>query len=119
MFFIVFGILEAGTHNALFVVCVVVGVLLLLAFYLNIRARERREGGSASGRVASWPPGSTETSIDRLRADGDQRSRAAAGDRRPGPAYGAGRRLSSGRSASAGERLAAQTMMAELNAIQK
>jgi MFS family permease len=42
MFFIVFGILQAGTHNALFVGCVVVGVLLLLAFYFYIRARERR-----------------------------------------------------------------------------
>jgi MFS family permease len=42
MFFIVFGILQAGTHNALFVGCVVVGVLLLLGFYLYIRARERR-----------------------------------------------------------------------------
>jgi MFS family permease len=42
MLFIVFGILQAGTHNTLFVVCVVVGIVFLLAFYLYIRARERR-----------------------------------------------------------------------------
>ena len=42
MLFIVFGILQAGTHNALFVTCVVVGIVLLLGFYLYIRARERR-----------------------------------------------------------------------------
>jgi MFS family permease len=42
MLFIVFGILQAGTHNTLFVVCLVVGIVFLLAFYLYIRARERR-----------------------------------------------------------------------------
>jgi MFS family permease len=41
MFFIVFGILQAGTHNVLMTVCLVVGVVLLAVFYLYIRSRER------------------------------------------------------------------------------
>ena len=41
MFFVVFGILQAGTRNVLFVVCVVLGVAFLIGFYLYIRARER------------------------------------------------------------------------------
>jgi MFS family permease len=43
MFFLVFGILQAGTRNALFVGCLVVGLLLLAAFYLFIR-REEHQG---------------------------------------------------------------------------
>jgi MFS family permease len=42
MFFVVFGILQAGTNNALFVGCFVLGLALLVAFYFYIRARERR-----------------------------------------------------------------------------
>ena len=41
MFFIVFGILQAGTNNALFVICLAVGVALLVGFLLYIRSRER------------------------------------------------------------------------------
>ena len=41
MFFVVFGILQAGTRNVLFVVCVVLGVAFLIGFYLYIRAQER------------------------------------------------------------------------------
>jgi MFS family permease len=41
MFFIVFGILQAGHHNTLLVISLVVGVALLAAFYLYVRARER------------------------------------------------------------------------------
>jgi hypothetical protein len=41
MFFVVFGILQAGTNNALFVVCPVVGLVFLAGFYLYIRRRER------------------------------------------------------------------------------
>jgi MFS family permease len=41
MFFIVFGILQAGTHNALMAVLLVLGVALLIGFYLYIRSRER------------------------------------------------------------------------------
>ena len=41
MFFVVFGILQAGTRNVLFVVCVVLGLAFLIGFYLYIRARER------------------------------------------------------------------------------
>ncbi len=41
MFFVVFGILQAGSNNALFAVFVVVGAALLLGFFLYIRARER------------------------------------------------------------------------------
>jgi MFS family permease len=41
LFFIVFGILQAGTNNALFAVLLAVGVLLLAAFFLYIRRRER------------------------------------------------------------------------------
>jgi MFS family permease len=42
MFFIVFGILQAGHHNTLMVISLVAGVALLAAFYLYVRARERR-----------------------------------------------------------------------------
>ena len=41
MFFLVFGILQAGTNNALFVVFLVLGAALLAGFYFYIRARER------------------------------------------------------------------------------
>jgi MFS family permease len=41
MFFVVFGILQAGTRNVLFAVCLAIGVAFLVAFYLYIRARER------------------------------------------------------------------------------
>src|SRR5262245_34516472 len=41
MFCIVFGILQAGVNNALFVFFLVVGALFLLAFFLWIRSRER------------------------------------------------------------------------------
>jgi MFS family permease len=42
MFFVVLGILEADSNGALFVTFVVIGVAVLLAFFLYIRARERR-----------------------------------------------------------------------------
>jgi len=42
MFFVVFGILQAGTRNALFAACVVLGLVLLIGFFFYIRARERR-----------------------------------------------------------------------------
>jgi MFS family permease len=41
MFFVVFGILQAGTRNVLFAVCLVLGLALLVGFFLYIRARER------------------------------------------------------------------------------
>ena len=41
MFFIVFGILQAGVNNALFVAFLVFGVALLLSFYAYIRRQER------------------------------------------------------------------------------
>ena len=41
MFCVVFGILQAGTHNVLFAVSVVLGLAILVGFYLYIRARER------------------------------------------------------------------------------
>ena len=41
MFFVVFGILQAGTRNVLFAVCLVLGVAFLIGFFLYIRARER------------------------------------------------------------------------------
>ena len=41
MFCLVFGILQAGSNNTLFAVFLVIGVVLLAAFYLYIRARER------------------------------------------------------------------------------
>jgi MFS family permease len=41
MFFVVFGILQAGTHNVLFVVLLLVGVAFLLGFFLYVRHRER------------------------------------------------------------------------------
>jgi MFS family permease len=42
MFFIVFGILQAGTRNALFLLFVVIGLAFLVAFFLYIRRLERR-----------------------------------------------------------------------------
>src|SRR5262249_52340479 len=41
MFFVVFGILQAGSNNTLFAVFLVIGALFLLAFFLFIRRRER------------------------------------------------------------------------------
>jgi MFS family permease len=41
MFFVVFGILQAGTRNTLFVVFLVLGLAFLVGFYFYIRARER------------------------------------------------------------------------------
>jgi MFS family permease len=41
MFFVVFGILQAGSDNTLFVVFLAVGAAFLLAFFLFIRRRER------------------------------------------------------------------------------
>ena len=43
MFCVVFGILQAGTNNALFAVFLALGVAFLIAFYLYIRSRERPE----------------------------------------------------------------------------
>jgi MFS family permease len=42
MFFIVFGILQAGNNNRLLVISLSVGVILLVAFYFYVRARERK-----------------------------------------------------------------------------
>jgi MFS family permease len=42
MFCIVFGILQAGTNNLLMTVFLVIGAAFLLAFFLFIRARERK-----------------------------------------------------------------------------
>jgi MFS family permease len=42
MFFIVFGILQAGENNTLLIVSLVVGIVLLAAFFVWVRARERR-----------------------------------------------------------------------------
>jgi MFS family permease len=41
MFFVVFGILQAGSNNVLFVVLLLVGVAFLLGFFLYVRHRER------------------------------------------------------------------------------
>ena len=41
MFCLVFGILQAGTNNALMTVFLVLGIVLLLGFYVYIRAQER------------------------------------------------------------------------------
>jgi MFS family permease len=41
MFFVVFGILQAGTNNVLFIVLLVLGVAFLVGFFFYIRARER------------------------------------------------------------------------------
>jgi MFS family permease len=41
MFFVVFGILQAGTRNVLFVVFLAVGAAFLVGFFIFIRARER------------------------------------------------------------------------------
>jgi MFS family permease len=42
MFFVVFGILQAGSNNVLFVAFMAAGVAFLACFFLYIRARERR-----------------------------------------------------------------------------
>ena len=42
MFFIVFGILQAGHNNTLLIVSLVVGVVLLVAFFFYVRTRERK-----------------------------------------------------------------------------
>ena len=42
MFFVVFGILQAGTNNALFAGFLVLGLGLLIGFFFYFRARERR-----------------------------------------------------------------------------
>jgi len=42
MFFIVFGILQAGENNTLLILSLVVGIVLLAAFFLWVRARERK-----------------------------------------------------------------------------
>src|SRR5436190_2862355 len=41
MFFLVFGILQAGTNNVLFAVFFVLGLAFLIGFFLYVRARER------------------------------------------------------------------------------
>jgi MFS family permease len=41
MFFVVFGILQAGTRNVLFAVCLALGLAFLIGFLFYIRARER------------------------------------------------------------------------------
>jgi MFS family permease len=41
MFFVVLGILQAGTNNVLFIVLLVLGVAFLIGFFLYIRSRER------------------------------------------------------------------------------
>jgi MFS family permease len=41
MFFVVLGILQAGTNNALFAIFLVLGVAFLIGFYLYIRHQER------------------------------------------------------------------------------
>ncbi|HEY1366140.1 MAG TPA: MFS transporter [Gaiellaceae bacterium] len=41
MFFVVFGILQAGSNNVLFVVLLLIGVAFLLGFFLYIRRQER------------------------------------------------------------------------------
>jgi MFS family permease len=46
MFFVVFGILQAGSNNTLFILFLAIGAVFLLAFFLFIRRRER-EGKEA------------------------------------------------------------------------
>jgi MFS family permease len=41
MFFVVFGIIQAGHNNTLLVICLVIGMALLAGFFLHIRSRER------------------------------------------------------------------------------
>jgi MFS family permease len=41
MFFVVFGILQAGTHNALMTLLLVLGAAFLAGFFFSIRSRER------------------------------------------------------------------------------
>jgi MFS family permease len=41
MFFVVLGILQAGTYNVLFAACLVLGLAFLIGFFLYIRGRER------------------------------------------------------------------------------
>ena len=51
MFFVVFGILQAGTHNALFALFVVLGLAFLAGFYrLHPRSRAIREGAAPVDR---------------------------------------------------------------------
>jgi MFS family permease len=42
MFFLVFGIIQAGHNNTLLVICVALGVAFLVGFYFYIRSRQRR-----------------------------------------------------------------------------
>ena len=42
MFFVVFGILQAGNNNALLVISLAIGVAFLIGFFLFIRSRERQ-----------------------------------------------------------------------------
>src|SRR3954469_1400170 len=41
MFFVVFGILQAGSNNVLFGICLLIGAAFLASFFLFIRRRER------------------------------------------------------------------------------
>jgi MFS family permease len=41
MFFVVFGILQAGNNNTLLIVALAIGAVFLIGFFLYIRARER------------------------------------------------------------------------------
>jgi len=41
MFFVVFGILQAGSNNVLFAICLGIGAVFLASFFLFIRRRER------------------------------------------------------------------------------
>jgi MFS family permease len=41
MFFVVFGILQAGSNNVLFAICLGIGAVFLASFFLFIRHRER------------------------------------------------------------------------------
>jgi MFS family permease len=46
MFFLVFGILQAGANNTLLIICLVIAAVFLAGFYFHIRSRER-EGKEA------------------------------------------------------------------------
>ena len=41
LFFVVFGIVQAGHNNTLLVISLAIGVAFLIAFYFYIRSRER------------------------------------------------------------------------------
>jgi MFS family permease len=41
MFFVVFGILQAGNNNTLLIISLTIGVAFLIGFFLHIRSRER------------------------------------------------------------------------------